>query len=101
VPLELSRLQWEEGSRRVEEARGDARRYRRLQGQVAIVNAELRRRVGQTFTLDELDSAYARADDWTRLVLAEAGPEGPAPEAALVADAAFHAFARGASDYDP
>ena len=45
--LELARQQWRDGNRRLEEARGDRVRYRRLvEGTDRVVDA-LRRRVGQ------------------------------------------------------
>ena len=78
------------------------------------VTDELRRRVGQTFTLTELADAYQGAEDWVREVVlaaaapAEAGDE-PAPpsrsvgvgDTSLVQDAAFGQYARGAADYRP
>ena len=96
------RQQWDEGRRRVEAARGDSDRYERLQVQIEVVTRELLRRVGHSFTLDDLAGAYSGADDWARAVLYEAAPDGaPPPEAATVADAAFHRYARGAADYAP
>ena len=102
MDVELARQQWQEGSRRLERARDEPARYARLHREVELVVAELRRRVGQTFTLDELAAAYAGADDWARALLDDAAPEeGPPTEAALAADAAFDVYARGASDYAP
>ena len=100
--LEIARQQWEAASRRLEAARDDARRYHRLHDQVDAVTAELRRRLGQTYTLGELTRAYAGAEAWAfdavEAVDADAGWEH---EVALVTDAAFHLYARGASDYRP
>jgi hypothetical protein len=102
VDVELARQQWERGNRRLEEARGDRDAYGALLVQVELVTEELRRRIGQTFTLDELASAYAGADDWARDVLEEAREEdAPPPQASIAADAAFHVYARGAVDYAP
>jgi hypothetical protein len=102
VDVELARQQWQEGSRRLEDARSDPQRYARLHREVEVVLADLRRRIGQTFTLEELAAAYSGADDWARALLTEATPEdAPPPEAALAADAAFHQYARGAADYSP
>jgi hypothetical protein len=102
VDVQLARQQWEDGRRRLERARSDPAAYERLNAQVELVAAELRRRVGQTFTLAELARAYAGAEDWAREVLDDAR-EGDAPplETATIADAAFHLYARGASDYVP
>jgi hypothetical protein len=100
--LELARQQWRDGNRRLEEARSDRRRYRQLvEGTERVVDA-LRRRLGQSFTLDELAAAYRGADHWVLELLEEADPEGAVPfEPGTVADAAFHAYARGAVDYRP
>jgi hypothetical protein len=103
VDVELARQQWEEGSRRIERLRpDDPAAYRHLSEQVQLVAGELRRRVGQIFTLEDLAGAYEGADDWAREVLQDAQAEGAGPpETALVADAAFHLYAHGASDYKP
>jgi hypothetical protein len=102
VDVELARQQWHDGSRRVEEARDDRVRYARLTAQVEAVVAALRGRIGQTFTLGELADAYDDADEWVRGLLDDADPEAPpAAEPGTVADAAFHRYARGASDYRP
>ena len=102
VDLELARQQWRDGNRRLEEARGDAQRYRRLVGGTEVVLDALRRRLGQSFTLEELAAAYAGADHWVLELLEDADPDGGVPrEPGTVADAAFHAYARGAVDYRP
>ena len=102
MDVELARRQWEDGSRRIEALREDRRRYRTLLDQVEIVLVELRKRVGQTFTLGELADAYDGADDWARDAVDLADPEGPPPaELPAVAGAAFHQYARGATDYRP
>jgi hypothetical protein len=102
MELELARLQWQDGNRRVEAARADHGRYLQLTGQVETVIAALRSRIGQVFTLAELADAYDGADAWTGGVLEEADPdETPATEPGTVADAAFHLYARGATDYRP
>jgi len=102
MDVELARQQWEDGSRRVEALRVDARRYRTLLEQVDVVLGELRKRVGQTFTLRELADAYDSADDWARYAVDVADPEAPPPpDIPAVAGAAFHQYARGATDYRP
>jgi hypothetical protein len=103
MDVELARQQWHDGNRRVEHARGDNRLYRDLSEQVDVVVAGLRKRVGQVFTLAELAEAYDGADEWARELIEEAAdPDAPpAAEAGTVADAAFHAYARGAVDYRP
>jgi hypothetical protein len=96
----LVRQEWEEGSRQLEAERGDRRRYRRLLDQVEVVTDELRRRVGQTFTLAELAAAYRDADRWARAAVEERAPSPGWPrDLTLVLAAAFHAYQRGAADY--
>jgi hypothetical protein len=102
VDVELARHQWEDGSRRIEALRSDRARYAALLAQVEVVLGELRKRVGQTFTLDELAHAYEGADDWARDAIDTAEPDAPPPaEVPAVAGAAFHQYARGATDYRP
>jgi hypothetical protein len=98
--LILIRHEWEDGSRRLEAGRDDRRRYDRLVEQVEIVSDELRKRVGQTYTLEQLAVAYADADRWARQALAERAPApGWARDLVLIVDAAFYGYQRGAVDY--
>ncbi len=102
MDIELARHQWEDGNRRIEALRADPRRYRQLLGEVELVIAELRKRVGQTFTLGELAEAYDGADDWARDAVDLDDPDSPPPaDVPAVAGAAFHQYARGATDYRP
>ncbi len=102
MDVSLARQQWHDGNRRVEETRSSPTRYHDLSSRVDLVVAALRERLGQNFTLSELSSAYDGADEWARSLLADADPDAPViSEPGTVADAAFHAFARGASDYAP
>src|SRR5205085_4644058 len=54
--LDSVRQEWEEGNRRFEELARDRALRPRLFAQLEIVTDELRKRVGQTFTLAELAS---------------------------------------------
>jgi hypothetical protein len=102
MDVELARHHWHDGNRRIEATRQNRGRYVELVGEVELVLSQLRKRVGQNFTLQDLASAYDGADDWVRELLDEAAPDGPVPsEPGTVADAAFHAYARGAVDYRP
>jgi len=93
-PVESTRQEWQEGHRRVD-AEPDGRTRARLLELVDVVRDELRRRVGQTFTLADLDQAYRDADAWV-------GEEiDDHRSAAVVTAAAFHLYARGAVDYTP
>ena len=62
--VESARQQWQSAARRLEGLRRDPRTYHRLHGQAETLVAELRRRVGQTFTLQQLVDAYGRAESW-------------------------------------
>jgi hypothetical protein len=96
------RHEWEESARRLEAAAGDRDRYRALLDQLDIVTGELRRRVGQTYSLTELADAYTTADRWAAEALTEAGAPAWWPRTlSTVVGAAFHGYARGALDYKP
>ena len=102
--LETARYQWDEGRRRLEATGPETARYRHLVLLVDAVADELRRRVGQTFTLAELADAYEDAEEWVRDVVDRSTPprsRAGIRDAALVQDAAFGRYAHGASDYRP
>jgi len=100
--VEVTRQEWEEGSRRLEAAREDRRRYRELIGLLELVLDELRKRIGQTYTVAELVAAYRESDRWAREVLEErAETPGWPRELTDVVAAAFDAYQRGAVDYEP
>ena len=96
----LVRQEWEEAHRRLEAERGDRRRYETLLRQIEIVTQELRKQVGQTYTLAELAGAYRDAEPWAREVVEERAPSAGWPrDLTLVLAAAFQAYQRGATDY--
>ena len=99
VAINLARIEWAEGSRRFDEAvKAD---HRLLDASDAVID-ELRRRVGQTFTLEELASAYATAERWAYAAVADHAPFPGWPRWLTdVLDATFHHYARGATDYAP
>jgi hypothetical protein len=100
--VESARRDWAEGHRRLLEQAGDGRTRERLLAQVEAVGAELRRRVGGTFTLRELAETYAGAEEWSRAVVADEAPAPGWPRTlSLVEASAFHLYARGAQDYRP
>jgi hypothetical protein len=100
--VELVRQEWEDAHRRLEEEARGSQRAEPLHEQVDVVTDELRRRVGQTFTLHELADAYDDSDRWVREAVAERAPSRNWPRnLALVGGAAFHLYARGAVDYSP
>jgi len=97
VDVELARQEWAQGYRRLREQSGEA--AERLHADVEAVTAELRRRLGGVYTLDELAAAYARSDEWVREAIEDR--VAVARSASLAGDAAFHLYARGAVDYSP
>ncbi len=98
--LEVVRYEWEEGSRRLEACRDDPRRYGQLLGLLELVLGELRKRVGQTYTLSGLAAAYLDSERWGREVLEErAEAPGWPRDLTSVLAAAFDVYQRGASDY--
>ena len=99
VAIGLARSEWAEGGRRFDEA---VKADRRLLDASDAVLDELRRRVGQTFTLGELAEAYGTAERWAYSAVADNGAFPGWPRLLTdVLDAAFHLYARGATDYAP
>ena len=99
---ETVRREWEDGHRRFEALARDPVAGPRLLAQLELLLDELRKRIGQTFTLDELASAYRSAERWSREAISErAATPGWARTVSLVEDEAFHQYQRGAVDYFP
>ncbi len=102
MSVDVTRADWERSFAELEAQKSDPRRYRRLLDAVDAVTAELRARIGQTFTLEELVAAYADVERWGRDAVGERAPyDGWPRDLALVEDAAFHLYARGAVDFKP
>ena len=100
--IEIARHEWRDGTRRLEAAREDPTRYRQLHELHELVLDELRKRIGQTYTLDELVAAYAEADRWGHGVLDDrASVPGWPRDLTTVLAAAFDTYQRGAIDYEP
>ena len=96
------RQEWEDGTRRLEACRDEPRRYGQLIELLELVVDELRKRIGQTYTLAELVAAYGDADGWAREILDERAPASGWPrDLTVVLAAAFDVFQRGAADYAP
>ena len=89
--------QWREGERHVAQApREQQAALRRVED--ALV-AELRRRLGGAFTVDELAEAYDSGTSWCLDIAAKLAPGAPWTWDARVADAAFGRYVRSAVDY--
>ena len=92
--VENALFQWEEGGRRLREARDIERSQ--LQSAADAVFEELRRRLGGSFTLEELANFYGEGTDWANDI-AERRFAGT--DTSWVVDAAFGRYARFARDY--
>jgi hypothetical protein len=102
IALDQTRHEWELGHRRLQQEIDRAPRGEAVLAELDAVTAELRRRIGQFFTLAELADAYVSAEAWTREAVIEIEPTSGWPRRlATVTDAAFHLYSRGAADYEP
>ena len=100
--LEVARSEWEDGYRRFQVLSRDRIAADRLSLQLEVVTDELRKQIGQTFTLEDLANTYQRAEDWVRTAVSErAATPGWPRTLAIVQDTAFHLYQRGAVDYTP
>ncbi len=90
---------WLDGERRLRQAEPDDRRA--MERAIAVIVDELRRRLGGSFTTDELAGFYGeRGTDWAFDLATRAAPTRPAAwDMPTVAGAAFARYAREASDY--
>lgn len=90
--------QWREGERRMAGAPLEHRAD--LELVVTRIVAELRKRLGGTFTTDELTELYERGTDWCTDLATAVAPDAPwAWDARTVADAAFLRYLRDARDF--
>jgi hypothetical protein len=102
IALDQTRREWEQGHRRLQQEIREAPRGATLLAELDAVTAELRRRLGQTFTLAELADAYVVSEAWAREAVAETEPaDGWPRRLATVTEAAFYLYSRGAVDYEP
>jgi hypothetical protein len=101
--LESMRRDWEDGRRRLAAAlaREPARSgiYDRV---TYAMRRELRRRVGQTFTLRQLGEVYAGSAIWARDLAQRIAPDAVyAHDLSVTADAVFSEMSRMALDWTP
>ncbi len=97
--VEAARQQWAEGHRRLETDRSGSELGVRL---LEVATEELRKRMGETFTLAQLADAYDSSDNWLREAVDDrVEATGWQRQFSTVQDAAFHRYARGAADYVP
>lgn len=92
--VENALFQWEEGERRLREA-PDVERAQ-LEHAAEVVLHELRRRLGSSFSVEELAGMYGAGVDWASDL---AGSQAVGADAAWVVDAAFSRYAREAVNF--
>jgi len=98
VQFETAIHQWRDGERRLADARPAQRRT--LERVTDRIVAELRRRLGGTFTADELVALYDRGTSWCLDLAVRTAPDAPwAWDPRVVVDAAFARYLREAADY--
>jgi hypothetical protein len=101
VAIDIARVEWERAYRELSSATPPKRQHNLLAALEAVTD-QLRRRVGQTYTLAQLMRAYADVERWGREAVSETAEyDGWVRDLSLVEDAAFHLYARGALDYEP
>lgn len=98
MSFESSIQQWRDGARRLEEAPREQRRI--LDRVTDRIYAELTRRLGSSFTVDELVDLYESGTDWAQQIAMAAAPEDPwAWEPRTVVDGVFARYVREANDF--
>jgi hypothetical protein len=93
-PIENALFQWEEGETRVRQA--DPGESRELDRAAQLVADQLRRRLGGSFTLDELADLYGEGTDW---VADQVQSRFSGTDSAAAVNAGFLRYASRASDY--
>lgn len=96
-PLANALYQWEEGARELA-AIEDPRRRRLADRVTAAIRLELRRRIGPTFSAEELADLYGEGTDWAQQIAIDVAPAASG-EAQTLADAAFWSYLRGAGNF--
>ncbi len=96
--FEIVAQEWKQGERRAAELPPERRAT--VDRVVAELVAELRRRLGGTFTVDELVDLYDRGTSWCMDIAFSIAPGAPwAWDPRTTADAAFARYVREAQDY--
>ena len=95
--FETAIQQWKQGELHLDEAPPE--QFPALQRVEEAIVAELRRRLGGAFSVDELVALYEDGTSWCLDLAARVAPRAPWAWDARVADAAFARYVRGALDY--
>ena len=101
LKVRLAREDWRAGERAVERVLADPKRAPVAGSVLLECQRELRRRLGQTYTLASLVRAYEDADRWARAAAQRAAPGVGWAQDSAFADAACARAARSARDWTP
>ena len=101
VRLDSAREDWSRGEDRLRRLRLDPTRIGVLDEVVVALQRALRRELGQTYTLVELNARYDGAEAWGRDVAQLCAPGVAWAHDQSIVDAVFAGAARGASDWSP
>ena len=96
-PLANALYQWEEGARELASIE-DPKQRRLADRVIEAIRVELRRRIGPTFSAEELADLYGEGTDWAQAIALDVAPAA-AGEAQILADAAFWAYLRNAGNF--
>jgi hypothetical protein len=96
-PLANALYQWEEGARELA-AIGDPRERRLADRVIEAIRVELRRRIGPTFSAEELADLYGEGTDWAQQIAIDVAPAA-GDDAQILADAAFWSYLRSAGNF--
>ena len=97
VGFETAIQQWRQGELYLDDALPE--HVAAIQRVEDAIVAELRRRLGGTFTVDELVALYEDGTSWCLDLAGRIAPRAPWSWDARIADAAFARYVRGAADY--
>lgn len=102
VELDSAREDWSRGEARlVRLRRADSRRVATIDRVVTALQRDLRRTVGQTYTLLQLHAVYLSSDRWARDAAQRIAPGQSWAQDQTIVDAVFSQAARGALDWRP
>jgi hypothetical protein len=101
LSVQLAREDWRAGERVVERVLADPRQAPVVRSVMLELERELRRRLGQTYTLAGLVKVYQDADRWGRAAAQRAAPDVGWVQDSAFADAACARAARNARDWTP
>jgi hypothetical protein len=101
LSVRLAREDWRSAERVVERILADPARAAIATSVMQELQRELRRRLGQTYTLAALVALYGDADRWGREAAQRAAPEIGWAHDSVFTDAACARAARNARDWTP